>query len=254
MTWSPARYLTFEAERTRPVVDLLAHVPTDPVRSAVDLGCGPGNSTEVLIHRFPGARVTALDSSPEMVAAARARLPDIQIAQDDVSRWQATGPFDVILSNAVLQWVPGHDVLLPALVERLAPGGSLAVQMPDNMAEPSHVLMRETAAEGPWADRLAGAARAPLPPPAWYYQLLRNLASRVDIWRTTYIHVLPGGPDAVVEWVKATGLRPFLDPLSPGERDDFLNRYRAKIAAAYPALADGTVLLPFPRLFMIATR
>ena len=161
----------------------------------------------------------------------------------------------MILANAVIQWMPGHEALLPALIAKLAEGGSLAVQTPDNLDEPSHRLMRQVAAQGPWAGKLAGAekARAKRASADWYFRLLRAHASRVDIWRTTYFHPL-AGPGAVVEWLKGTGLRPFLDPLDPAERLDYLARYEAALAKAYPAEADGTVLLPFPRLFFVATR
>ena len=154
MSWSARQYLRFEAERTRPVRDLLAAVPNTDVRAAVDLGCGAGNSTEMLAARFPHATVSGLDNSSDMLAAARKRLPNVRFAEADIGSWADEGPFDVILANAVLQWLPDHERLLPDLAGRLAPGGSLAVQMPDNLDEPAHVLMREVAADGPWADKL----------------------------------------------------------------------------------------------------
>jgi trans-aconitate 2-methyltransferase len=256
MTWSPRQYSTFEAERTRPVRDLLNAVPTHSVRRAVDLGCGPGNSTEVLAERFPGAEITGLDSSTDMIEAARARLPHLRFDLADIAAWDDPGPFDVILANAVLQWVPDHATLLPRLVGKLAQGGSLAVQVPDNLEEPAHRLMRQVAATGPWADKLARAAdaRAPRFGAEWYYSLIRTCADRVDVWATTYHHVLAGGADGVIEWFKGSGLRPFLAPLNAEETAGFLAEYRACLAAAYPPLPDGSVLLPFPRLFMVATR
>jgi trans-aconitate 2-methyltransferase len=254
MSWSAAQYLKFEDERTRPTRDLVARIPNRDVRRAADIGCGPGNSTEVLRERYPEAEIVGLDSSPDMIEAARKRLPDIAFDVIDIGGWSGKG-FDVILANAVIQWIPDHEALLPELIGKLSPGGSLAVQMPDNLDEPSHRLMREVATEGPWADKLAGAtkARAERNDAGWYFRLLRARVSRVDIWRTTYFHPLAGA-HAVVEWVKGTGLRPFLDPLEPAERVDYLARYEAAIAEAYPAEADGTVLLPFPRLFFVATR
>jgi trans-aconitate 2-methyltransferase len=254
VSWSATQYLKFEVERTRPVRDLVARIPNDDVRRAADIGCGPGNSTEVLRERYPQAEIIGLDSSPDMIDAARRRLPDVAFAVADLVGWGAAG-FDVILANAVIQWIPGHDTLLPALIGKLADGGSLAVQTPDNLAEPSHRLMQEVAAAGPWAGKLAGAAtaRAERASADWYFRLLRAHTPRVDIWRTTYFHPL-AGPRAVVEWVKGTGLRPFLEPLEPAERLDYLARYEAAIARVYPADANGTVLLPFPRLFFVATR
>ena len=168
----------------------------------------------------------------------------------------SAGPFDVILANAVLQWVPSHEVLMPRLIGKLAEGGSLAVQMPDNLDEPAHRLMREVAGAGPWSGKLTNAAgaRSPRLPAEWYYALLRPHVAQVDVWSTTYYHVLAGGTDAVVEWFKGSGLRPFLAPLDTVETEGFLKTYRAALVDAYPPLPDGSVLLPFPRLFFVATR
>ena len=256
MSWSARQYLAFENERTRPVRDLLAAVTTDPVRRAVDIGCGPGNSTEMLVARYPEAQVTALDSSSDMLDAARKRLPGLAFEQRTIEAWDDEGPYDVILANAVLQWLPDHARLFPRLIRKLAPGGSLAVQMPDNLDEPAHVLMREIAADGPWSAKLADTVsrRAPRQSPEWYYAALRRACGALDIWRTTYHHALPGGARAVVEWFKGSGLRPFLDALDEREQADYLARYEAGIARAYPAHDDGLVLLPFPRLFIVATR
>ncbi|MBR0666150.1 trans-aconitate 2-methyltransferase [Roseomonas hellenica] len=255
MSWSATQYSKFERERNRPVQDLLAQVVHGAVTKAADIGCGPGNSTELLRARFPGAVITGMDSSEDMIAAARKRLPDIQFELADIGTWQgASGPFDVILANAVLQWVPDHAALLPALLAKLAPGGSLAVQQPDNLDEPAHRLMRQVAEAGPWAAKLAGASREARHGPDWYYRILTGVGATVDVWRTIFHHPLPGGPGAVVEWFKGSALRPYLNRLDESERGDFLARYEALIAEAYPALPDGTVLLPFPRLFFVATR
>jgi trans-aconitate 2-methyltransferase len=256
MSWSAKQYVAFEDERTRPVRDLLAALPPIAATHVVDLGCGPGNSTEVLSARFPQAHVLGMDSSEDMVAAARKRLPNISFEVADINTWQPGGPFDVILANAVFQWVPDHASVFPRLIDRLAQGGALAIQMPDNLQEPAHRLMRETALEGPWSLKLARAAesRTHLDDANWYYELLRPLSSRVDMWRTTYYHILTGGAAAVVEWFKGSGLRPFVQPLNESERAAYLERYTASIAKAYPAQSDGSVLLPFPRLFLVAIR
>jgi trans-aconitate 2-methyltransferase len=256
MSWSASQYIAFEDERTRPARDLVSALPVRQARAVIDLGCGPGNSTEVLAARFPGAVVSGIDSSPDMIAAARARLPQVPFAVCDIEEWTDHGPFDVILANAVLQWVPEHASLVPSLVGRLISGGSLAIQMPDNLDSPAHRLMRETAAQEPWARALAAAsaARTPIGDAAWYYELLRPLCSRVDVWRTNYHHPLPGGAAAVVEWFGGSGLRPFLEPLDPASRAEYVGRYTAAVSRAYRALPDGSVLLPFPRLFIVATR
>lgn len=234
--------------------DLVAAIPNRDVKTAIDLGCGPGNSTEVLVDAFPGAAVTGLDNSPDMIAAARKRMPDTRFELADLTAWSEPGPFDVILSNAVMQWVPDHAILFPRLAGKLSIGGSLAIQMPDNADQPALRLMRETAADGPWAAKLANVARPARQDALWYYELLKPLCGRVDLWRTTYYHVIAGGAAGVVEWFKGSALRPFLTALDETEQRAFLDRYQTGVAQAYRALPDGTVLLPFPRMFIVATR
>jgi trans-aconitate 2-methyltransferase len=254
--WSSKQYLMFENERTRPVRDLLSPVPTQDARTVVDLGCGPGNSTEILAQRYPDAKTIGLDSSANMIAAARERLPNVEFDVANIETWSAPGPFDVILANAVFQWVPDHQAVLPALIKKLAPGGSLAVQMPDTLNEPAHNLMREIALDPRWAPKLEAAAneRTPLNSADWYYRTLKPHCAKVDMWRTTYYHVLPGGAAAVAEWFKGTGLRPFLTRLDDTEQASYLEQYIEAVAQAYPAQPDGSVVLPFPRLFIVATR
>ena len=253
--WNPALYRRFEDERTRPARDLLARVAFTQASRVVDIGCGPGNSTELLVERFPAARVFGTDTSEAMLQSARERLPRCEFESSDVSTWQPDAPPDVIFANAVLQWVPNHTGLLPRLFSQLAPGGVLALQMPDNMSEPSHRLMRDVASLSAWADAIgdAAAARAPILPAADYYDLLAPSAQHVEIWRTTYHHPL-ASPAAIVDWLRATGLRPFLEPLSEPQRSGFLREYEARIAKAYPSRVDGKSLLAFPRLFIVAQR
>lgn len=253
MTWSAKQYTMFEQQRTRPVRDLVAAIPNSDVKTAVDLGCGPGNSTEVLAERFPQAHVIGMDSSDDMLIDARKRLPELSFELADIGAWSPAQKFDVILANASLQWVPNHSTLYPHLVNQLTPGGTLAVQTPDNLDEPAHRLAREVAAEGPWSAKLGTVKHNERYAASYYYELLSKHCAAVDVWRTTYLHPL-ADHGAVVEWFKGTGLRPFLAPLTDGEKAAFLREYQARIAQAYPALADGTVLLPFPRLFIIATR
>lgn len=252
MSWDPGRYLVFQEERERPALDLLARIPEGVFR-AVDLGCGPGNSTELLQRRFPGAAVLGVDSSSEMIETARRRLPGIPFEISDIADWRSEDACDLIFANAALQWVPDHAALLPRLLGQLAPGGALAVQMPDNLDEPAHRAMREVAADGPWTKLLTKAvkAREPRRDAGWYFELLRGAGASPEVWRTTYHHPLAGA-EAVVAWFRSTGLRPYLDPLDPEMREGFLDAYREAIARAYPALSDGTILLPFPRLFLLA--
>ncbi len=257
MNWArqyAKQYSTFEDERTRPVRDLLNAIPLVQVRTAIDIGCGPGNSTEALIAHYPEAQVSALDSSEDMINAARKRLPAVQFELIGAQDWQPAEKFDLIFANASLQWVPDHASLYPRLISNLQAGGVLAVQTPDNLDEPAHQLMRKIADEGPWANKLANISRTPRNNANWYLELLRPLCKNVDVWRTTYYHALPGGASDVVAWFKGSGLRPYLAPLTEEEQQDYLARYEDALRLAYPALSDGTVLLPFPRLFIVASR
>lgn len=251
--WNPALYLAFEDERTRPPRDLLARVPLSRPRRVIDLGCGPGNSTELLAQRWPDAEVIGVDNSPAMLEQARARLPGLRFELADLASWTPPEGTDLLFANAVFQWVPDHLDVLARLLDKLPLGGVLAVQMPDNVTEPSHLLMEEAAAAGPWAARIAGAARDVLPAVAAYYDRLAPLARQVDIWHTLYNHPL-AGPAAIADWFRSTGLRTYLAPLDEAEREAFLADYTARLAKAYPARVDGKVLLRFPRLFIVAVR
>lgn len=258
MSWSATQYSLFEDERTRAVRDLLAAVPPRPVRHATDLGCGPGNSTEVLLQRCPDAQVTALDSDADMIDKARERkrlcIPRVRMVTADIAGWCAAEPQDLILANASLQWVPDHASLYPHLVQQLSEGASLAVQTPDNLEEPAHAALREIASQGPWAATFADFRLPPRHGASFYYDVLSPLCTRVDVWRTTYYHPLVGGAQAVVEWFKGSALRPYLARLQPQEQAQFLQMYLQAMQHAYPAASDGKVLLPFPRLFVVATR
>jgi trans-aconitate 2-methyltransferase len=188
-----------------------------------------------------------------MIAEARRSVPNARFVQADASAWLPTSDTDLVFANAIYHWIPDHLFLFPRLLACLKPGAVAAVQMPDNFAEPTHQLMREVADDGPWADRLSRVARSSLQPVGVFFDALWPATSRLDIWHTIYNHVLDG-PDAIVDWVSGTGLRPFIDPLPPDERADFLSRYRGRIAEAYPPNACGKVLLRFPRLFIVAVR
>ena len=252
--WSPAQYLKFEDDRTRPALDLLAQIRLDRPGRLVDIGCGPGNSTELLAARWPSAEIIALDSSAEMLAAARKRLPKAKFVRGDIATWQPDRRIDLLFANAVFQWVPDHVTVLERLIGGLAAGGVLAIQMPDNLGEPSHLPMREVAESGPWRAKFAAPmTREAIPPPSAYYDRLKPASASVDIWHTVYNHPLENAA-AIVEWVKGTGLRPYLDRLDDRERAAFLGLYEARIGQAYPPLVDGRVLLRFPRLFLVAVK
>jgi trans-aconitate 2-methyltransferase len=252
--WNPTLYTRFEDERTRPAAELLARVALQSAERVFDLGCGPGNSTELLVRRFPSAAVVGTDNSPAMLEAARARLPHARFELSDIASWHSDCA-DLIYANASLQWLPGHETLLPRLFDMLVPGGVLAVQMPDNLDEPSHRLMRETAADLRWAGLIGDAAtvRARILSVDEYHDLLVPAATSVDIWRTTYHHRM-GSPADIVQWLRGTGLKPFVDALPAPLQAEFLAEYETRIAQAYPVRADGSRLLAFPRLFIVAQR
>ena len=251
--WDPDRYLAYADERGRPFVELLARIGAERPASVVDLGCGPGNLTSLLADRWPGAEVVGLDSSPEMVE--RARAADDRVAFDvvDLRDWAAASDaaeVDVLVSNATLQWVPGHLDLLPALVGRVRPGGWLAFQVPGNFDEPSHTIRSELAAEAPYAGHTRDVAVPSSHDPAVYLDRLAGLGCTVDAWETTYLHVLTGD-DPVFTWVSGTGARPTLQALPDDLRADFEEEFRRRLRAAYPP-HDYGVVLPFRRIFVVA--
>jgi trans-aconitate 2-methyltransferase len=252
--WDAGHYLRFSDARTLPAVDLLSRIELAAPQRVIDLGCGPGNSTGLLLQRWPNAFVTGIDSSEDMLEAGRRDYPGIEFVVGDIATWAAAEPCDVVFANASLQWVGGHENLVPCLLDQVAPGGVLAVQMPRNHDFATHALMRQVAAEGEWRDRLAGAREpSPVKPSDFYYDRLAPRSSAFTIWETNYIQIMDG-VQTIIAWLHGTGLRPFLARLSEAERPVFLDRYAALLADAYPAQADGKILLPYPRLFFIAVR
>jgi trans-aconitate 2-methyltransferase len=254
--WDPRQYSLYGDERSRPFFELLARVDVNAAADIVDLGCGPGSLTATMVHRWPQARVIGVDSSAEMVTAADAHAIDGQVSfvHADVTEWAPGSDVDIVVANAVLQWVPGHLELLERFASWLRPGGALAFQVPDNFGEPSHQLLRDLRLSPRWrgvlgaaADRGAGVER-----PDTYLRALLDAGLAPDVWQTTYLHVLHG-EDAVLEWVKGTALRPVLSVLDAAEeRAAFLDEYAAALRAAYPPQAQGTVF-PFRRTFAVAT-
>ncbi|MGA8246972.1 MAG: methyltransferase domain-containing protein [Nocardioides sp.] len=250
-TWDPEHYLTYADERGRPFVELLARVGAESPGTVVDLGCGPGNLTTLLRARWPEADVRGLDSSPEMIERAQAVDPTITFAVGDLTAWVGDAdPVDVLVSNATLQWVPGHLDLLPALVGRVRVGGWLAFQVPGNFEEPSHTIRRDLAAEPPYDVHTRGVAVPSSHDAAVYLEALAALGCRVDAWETTYLHVLTGA-DPVFAWVSGTGARPTLQALPDDLRPGFEAEFRRRLRAAYPE-RDGRVVLPFRRVFVVA--
>jgi len=270
--WDATLYLRFGGERARPFSDLLARVGAKLPGYVVDLGCGPGHLTALLAERWLGATVCGVDNSPQMIEAAgqlapvvaprssgssgpaiTSRAPGLSFMLDDVRHWEPPSPPDVIISNAVLQWVPGHRELLTRWVGQLADDGWLAFQVPGNFDQPSHAILREMAASPRWRSWLRDVElNRQSADPADYAALLAAAGCEVDAWETTYVHILPG-PDPVLEWYKGTGLRPVLAVLDAEQAADFLAEYGEQLRAAYPASSFGT-MFPFRRVFAVAHR
>ena len=253
MAWDPTIYMSFGDERTRPAVELLARVRCDNPARVVDLGCGPGNSTAVLAARWPHAHLEGVDSSAAMLEEARRCNVRADWIEADIASWAASSKYDVIFSNATLQWLDSHEALIPRLLGFLEKGGTFAFQVPHNMDAPSHQLMREAAAAGSWAKKLAGVREVAVRSAVDYFAILAACGAESDIWETEYLHVLHG-EDAVYKWVSGTGLRPFTQALSGDEREAFISEYKKRLASAYPRRSDGTTLFPFKRLFAVARR
>lgn len=250
--WDPQQYLAFGDHRSRPFFELLARVPAVAPRAVVDLGCGPGNLTAMLADLWPGARVEALDSSPEMVAAARDRGLAADVA--DVTGWCPPPDADVVVSSAVLQWVPDHDALLCRWVRDLPEGAWLAFQVPGNFAEPSHALVRALVASPRWRDRLPGVGlrdERAVSSPEGYATLLAEQGCAVDAWETTYLQRLTGD-DPVLEWISGTALRPVSAALGEPEWAEFRAELAPMLREAYPRRADGGTWFPFRRIFVVA--
>ncbi|MBV9783184.1 MAG: methyltransferase domain-containing protein [Acidisphaera sp.] len=251
-SWDPSQYLRYAGERLRPALDLMARVPAESPARVVELGCGAGNGTALLHARWPKAEIIGIDGSAEMLERARIAAPGCRFVQADIAAWAPDTPPDVIFSNAALHWLSDHRTLFPRLIGLLAPGGWLAVQMPAMHAAPLRRAQSEIAANGPWATHLAGiSSAADILAPEEYWDLLHPLSTALDLWETIYVHALTG-EDAVVQWALGSSLRPFVDALPEALRPGFLSAYGAAVRPHYPRRPDGTTLLPFRRLFLLA--
>lgn len=249
-SWDPAQYEHYADERNRPALDLIARIPSAP-REVWDLGCGTGSITALLAARWPDASIHGLDSSTAMLKKAR-NLPGIDWVLGDIAEWAPARPADLVFSNAALQWLGDHERLLPRLAAQVAPGGTIAIQMPRNFGDPSHTLLTETARSPRWSGSVGHVVRGtPVAEPAEYHRLLSGSFTTFDIWETVYLQVLHG-QNPVVEWVRGTAARPYLDALG-SDGEEFLADYAARVSIAYPPLADGSTLFPFRRLFIVAS-
>ncbi len=251
--WNPSQYLKFSTERIRPARDLVAQIRLDSPQRIVDVGCGPGNSTQILRNRWPNAFILGVDHSREMIDAAIQSFPGQAWLHEDITHWKPEQPCDLVFSNAALHWLPDHRTLVRRLFSHVASGGALAFQIPSAVFPRVRAFIHEISHDARWSVRLAAARTAlTMETPGFYYDALVDIASGIDIWETEYQHVLPS-KQAIVEWICSTGLRPFLSALaSDADREFFLSELQSRVDADYPLQTDGKVLFPFRRTFVIA--
>ena len=254
MVWDPQQYLKFSGHRLRPAVDLLMRIPDFGPKIIADLGAGAGNVTKLIKARWPDAKVIGVEGSAEMVEAGRKAAPQVEWLQQDLARWQPAQKFDLIYSNAALHWLTEHSGLFPSLMQKVAAGGVLAVQMPRNFTARSHLLIAETALNGPWRAKVEHLVTPPpVSEPGFYHEVLAPLSANIDIWETEYLQVLQGD-NPVKEWTKGTWLTRYLDVLKGEEGEAFEAAYGERVAKAYPKNSAGQTLFPFRRLFIVAQR
>ncbi len=253
--WNSTQYLKFKAQRTQPSIDLAARIEVENPRDIIDIGCGPGNSTRVVKDRFPEARATGADLSDNMLEAARRDNPDCDFIKLDVGGDLSalTGKFDVVFSNACLQWVSEHRRLLPSLFSLLRKGGALAVQIPMNFEEPIHRIIGETAQSPEWSGKFRDQRIFYTLSEGEYFDILSELTDDFEIWRTVYFHRMPS-IESIIEWYKGTGLRPYLDALSDNDKEKFLAEIKARLEEEYPRQKNGEIIFRFPRFFFITRK
>lgn len=254
--WNATQYLKFDRERTRPARDLASRIEFGEPKNILDVGCGPGNSTEVLAQRFPSARILGIDRSPNMIAAARMRIEQFpqmrfEVCDAGTELKQLPADFDVVFSNACIQWIPGHAALLPAMLSRLRPDGILAVQTPMNYDEPIHKIIMETVTGAKWISRFQHPRIFYNLTPDEYYDILAKNAASFNVWQTTYFHTMRSHAD-ILEWYRGTGLRPYLEALPEAETEPFENEILKKLTASYTVQKNGDIIFRFPRFFFTA--
>jgi len=254
-SWDADLYLKFANQRTQPAIDLISRISLPHPGRIIDLGCGPGNSTAMLHQRWPAADIIGLDSSREMISVASQAYPDWTWVEGDIASWAAAIPFDLVFSNAALQWVANHAEVIPLLLEQVSPQGALAIQMPAHFQSPVHQLLLEIAKDPAWHHSMQDAINAiAVGRPSFYYDILQPHTSKIDLWETEYIHIMDG-PLAILDWIRGTGLRPFLEALESEEQKScFEQLLLSGLTTAYPRQKDGHVLFPFRRLFIVAYR
>jgi len=256
--WSSEQYLKFKAERTQPSEDLAARIPVSSPKKIIDIGCGPGNSTRVLKNKYPDAHILGVDSSSDMIAKAEKDNPDMEFRLINVPSEldKLSDKFDVVFSNAVLQWIPDHPVLLPRLWELLNAGGTLAVQIPMNFEQPIHKIVDSTAKSAKWSGKIGQPRLFHTLSCEEYFDIVSRLTDNFSFWHTTYFHRMPSA-QSIMEWYKGTGLRPYLAALEKyGGQDaaDFEREVYEQVEKEYPSRENGEIIFRFPRFFFIANK
>lgn len=253
--WKPELYLKFSKQRTQPAIDLASRIGTAAPGRIVDIGCGPGNSTAILKKRWPNANITGVDSSPAMIAQAMKTDGDINwVCADASNGLSSLDKFDIVFSNAAIQWMPHHEELLPQLFSLLETKGVLAVQVPDTVHMPVHLALQSLVQSERWRAKLSGEYSHSTFPAPYYYDILSKLSSDIDLWETQYYHVMENHL-SIVQWYSSTGLKPYLDQLeSENDQTDFLCEFENALKISYPKQMDGFVLFPFTRIFFIAIK
>ena len=252
--WNPEQYEKFIKDRTQPAIDLANRLEVKEAKRILDLGCGTGNSTRILKDRFPDARVIGADNSDEMLSKAKKTHPDIEFIHLDVGGdlGEVKGKFDIVFSNACLQWIPNHEILLPKLMSLLRQGGVLAVQIPIQSEHPVHIIMNELVTTAKWKDKLSQRNYNNLST-SEYYDVLSGISDDFEVWETIYCHRMPSY-ESIIEWYRGTGLRPYLEQLSATDAEDFVSNVYRELKNRYKIQSNGEIMFRFPRLFFIAKR
>jgi trans-aconitate 2-methyltransferase len=253
--WNPNLYLKFSDQRARPAADLIAQIRLENPRRIIDLGCGTGNSTEQLHHRWPEAEITGLDSSPEMLRQARLGHPDWNWIESPIQAWRPEGSYDVVFSNAALHWVADHESVFPRLLSFVSPGGVLAVQMPNNFLSPAHQGMKKVAQDPCWAGALDGTSdNCNVQPIKFYYRVLSGAGRDLNLWEIEYLQIM-NSTRAILDWMRSTAMRAYLERLRDEKsRRKFEEMCLHEFERAYRAEPDGAVLFPYRRMFIVTSR
>lgn len=254
MKWNPELYLKYKNERTQPYIDLVRRIPLEFPKRIIDIGCGPGNSTAVLAERYKNCYILGLDNSENMIETAKKQYPNLDFMLFDAGTDEYTiGKFDIVFSNACIQWISNHPKLLKNMMSLLNAGGVLAVQIPINLNEPIHQIINELSASPRWRDLIGNARIFNILPTEEYFSIIGSLSEDFEMWETIYYHRMKSHAE-IMEWYMGTGLRPYLQKLNEDDRREFLKQVYQEVVKAYPLQTNGEIIFKFPRFFFIANK